>query len=167
MLMKFYDYSHRHGKALVEMLHPEEYHEIIAILSDLDTFPHGKERNQTPVTHISKGFNEKGWKLEKQIPMSSNKSDYCDIYKNKVYIEQEYSKFETLFRDFFRFLLLHDIGELDVGIVICYDESAFKHWGKGVGSHKASRATLQRATDFLKGSYGTVVRVPVWVIGIE
>lgn len=99
--------------------------------------------------------------------LSNGKKDYCDIYKNKLYIEQEYSKFETLFRDFFRFILLEDKGELDVGIVICYDKSAFDSWGNGVPSYKSNRATLQRAEDFLKGDYGSVIRVPIWIIGID
>ena len=165
--MKFYDYSHRHGKELVQMLHPTEYVEITSILSDLKSFPHGATKNTTPVKHISEPFKEQGWDLELKIPLSDDKSDYCDIYKNKIFIEQEYSKFETLFRDFFRFILLHDRGELDAGVIICYDKSAFTRWGSAVPSYKSSRATLQRTRDFLKGGYGSVVRVPVWVIGIE
>jgi len=62
---------------------------------------------------------------------------------------------------------LEDKGELDVGIVICYDKTAFRSWGSGVASYQSNRATLQRAEDFLKGDYGTVVRVPIWIIGIE
>lgn len=149
------------------MLHPEEFEEINSILGDLAPFPHGITKNTTPVKHISEQFKEYGWELEKKIPLSENKVDKCDIYKNKIFIEQEYSKFETLFRDFFRFILLHDRGELDVGIIICYDKSAFSRWGSGVTSYKSSRATLQRTRDFLTGDYGSVVRVPVWVIGIE
>jgi len=149
------------------MLHPTEYNEINSILEKLRPFPHGKEKNTTPVQHISKPFKEHGWELEKTIPLSENKQDYCDIYKNKIFIEQEYSKFETLFRDFFRFILLHDKGDLDVGVIICYDDTAFNRWGPAVPSYKSSRATLQRTQDFLTGNYGTVVRVPVWVIGIE
>ena len=165
--MRFFDYSHRHGKELVQMLHPTEYEEITSILRGLEPFPHETVKNSTPVTHINEPFEERGWELEKIIPLSENKSDYCDMYKNKIFIEQEYSKFETLFRDFFRFILLHDRVELDVGVIICYDESAFIRWGSAVPSYKSSRATLQRTRDFLTGDYGSVVRVPVWVIGIE
>lgn len=165
--MKFFDYSHRLGKELVQMLHPVEYNEITSILRDLAPFSHGTKKNTTPVKHVSEPFKKHGWELEKKIPLSENKVDKCDIYKNKIFIEQEYSKFETLFRDFFRFILLHDRGELDVGVIICYNKSAFSRWGYGVVSYKSSRATLQRTRDFLKGGYGSVVRVPVWVIGIE
>ena len=159
--MRFFYYSHRHGKELVQMLHPKEYNEITSILTNLESFPHGAVKISTPVMHISEPFKDHGWELEKTIPLSENKQDYCDMYKSKIFIEQEYSKFETLFRDFFRFILLHDRGELDVGVIICYDESAFDRGGSAVPSYKSSRATLQRTKDFLMGDYGSVLRVPV------
>lgn len=80
--MRFFDYSHRHGKELVQMLHPAEYEEITTIFRRLDPFPHGAVKNTTPVHHISEPFRENGWELEKVIPLSENKSDYCDMYKN-------------------------------------------------------------------------------------
>lgn len=151
----------------MELLHPEELVEITDVLTSLEPFPHGEVRMQTPKTVISKQFKAIGWELEKEIPLGTDKSDYCDIVKNRVYIEQEFSKFETLFRDFLRFLLLYDSGELDVAVVICYDLSAFSRWSRNVESYRSNKATLQRARDFLNGSYRTVIRVPIWVIGIE
>lgn len=165
--MKFFEYSHRHGKELLKLLHPTEYNEIIDILNGLAPFPHGREKMKTPKRYIANEFNAHGWGLEKEIPLGTNKSDYCDIVKDRVYMEQEYSKFETLFRDFLRFLLLYDSGALDVAVLICYDESAFSRWADNVKSYRANRATLQRARDFLTGSYRTVIRAPIWVIGIE
>ena len=54
------------------------------------------------------------------------KSYYCVLSKNGVFVEQEYSRFEMFFRDFFRFLLLHDERKLDVGVLVTYDSSAFE-----------------------------------------
>ena len=71
------------------------------------------------------------------------------------------------FRDFFRFLLLHDERRLDIGVLITYDDSAFTRWGSGVSSYRAARASLGKLVDFLEGKYSTVVRVPIWCIGIE
>ena len=71
------------------------------------------------------------------------------------------------FRDFFRFLLLHDERTLDVGVLITYDDSAFRRWGTGVSSYRATRASLGKLVDFLEGKYSAVVRVPIWCIGIE
>jgi len=132
--MKFFDYSHRHGKELLELLNPREYHEVIDILSELPPFPNGQEKMKTPKQIIADEFSTMGWEVEKEIPLGTSKSDYCDIVKNRIYIEQEYSKFETLFEDFLRFLLLYDSGALDVAVLICYDESAFSRWAENVKS---------------------------------
>ena len=165
--MNYWDFSYRHGKELTQLLHPEEYHEIHEILSNLKPFPHGIQKNKTPKEYIAEAFKMHGWETEKEIPLGTRKSDYCDIAKGKLFIEQEYSKFETLFRDFLRFMLLFDRGDLDVGLVICYDSSAFDRWENKDTRWKSARATLQRAKDFLEGDYKTVLRVPMWIIGIE
>jgi len=165
--MEFIDYSHRHGKELMQITHPKELCEITEILRSLDPFPHGKEKNETPKEYVSRAFRDRGWEAEVKIPLGTGKLDYCDLGKNRVFIEQEYSRFEMFFRDFFRFLLLYDERQLDVAVLITYDETAFCKWGSGVKSYKSARASLDKLVDFLKGKYATVVHVPIWCIGIE
>lgn len=155
--MKFYEYSHRHGKELLNLTHPDEYEEILKTISSLPSFPHGMEKNKTPKEYIAQAFEDLGWEKETEIPLGTGKSDYCDLSKNGVFIEQEYSRFEMFFRDFFRFLLLHDERQLDVGILITYDDSAFDNWGTAVSSYRAARASLGKLIDFLEGKYSAVV----------
>ena len=164
--MRIFSYSYRHGKELLSLTHPEEYEDISSALSSLDPFPHGAEKNKTPKEYIAAAFEALGWDTETEIPLGTGKSDYCDLSKNRIFIEQEYSRFEMFFRDF-RFLLLHDERQLDIGVLITYDDSAFRRWGSGVSSYRAARASLQKLVDFLQGGYFTVVRVPIWCIGIE
>ena len=57
--------------------------------------------------------------------------------------------------------------QLDIGVIITYDDSAFTRWGSGVSSYRAARASLSKVVDFLEGKYSAVVRVPIWCIGIE
>jgi len=109
----------------------------------------------------------RGWASETEIPLGTGKSDYCDLSKNRVFMEQEYSRFEMFFRAFFRFLLLYDERQLDVSVLITYDESAFERWGTAVSPYRSARASLQKLVDFLTGKYSTVVKVPIWCIGIE
>lgn len=165
--MRFFEYSHRQGKELMELMHSQEFSEIVKILMSLEPFPHGKTKNLTPKEYLSRAFVEMGWQAEVRIPLGTGKADFCDLGRNRVFIEQEYSRFEMFFRDFFRFLLLHDERELDIGVLITYDDSAFNKWGSGVKSYKAARASLKKLVDFLQGKYSTVVRVPIWCIGIE
>ena len=165
--MRISSYSHRQGKELLSLIHPDEYEDILSVLSSLDPFPHGAEKNKTPKDYIADAFVARGWDSETEIPLGTGKSDYCDLSKNRVFVEQEYSRFEMFFRDFFRFILLHDERKLDVGVLITYDSSAFERWGSGVSSYRAARASLQKLIDFLEGKYSAVVRVPIWCIGIE
>jgi len=44
---------------------------------------------------------------------------------------------------------------------------AYKRWGDVAPPYKSARASLGRLVDFLQGDYLTVVRVPIWCIGIE
>jgi len=161
------DYSHRHGKELLSLTHPAEYQEIQTILQSLKPFSHGDTKNLTPREMIAQEFLRRGWMKEVEIPLGTGKSDYCDLGKNQIFIEQEYSRFEMFFRDFFRFLLLYDERKLDVGVIITYDDSAFRRWGKGVNSYSSVRASLGKLVDFLQGKYSAVVEVPIWCIGIE
>ena len=165
--MRFKDYSHRHGKEILEMTHQPEYYEILEILETTPAFSHGSKKNLTPKEYLANEFKKRGWASEIEIPLGTGKSDYCDLGKNCVFVEQEYSRFEMFFRDFFRFLLLYDERRLDVGVVITYDEVAFRRWGQGVNSYRSARASLDKIVDFLQGKYAGVVRVPIWCIGIE
>ena len=165
--MHFFDYSHRHGRELLTLTHPEEFSDIKNILENLDPFPHGTIKNRTSKEYIASAFESQGWESETKISLGTGKSDFCDLSKNGIFIEQEYSRFEMFFRDFFRFLLLYDERKLDVGVLITYDNSAFDKWGSAVSSYKAARASLQKLVDILQGGYSAVVRVPIWCIGIE
>ena len=44
-------------------------------------------------SRIAEEFKALGWDLETEIPLGTGKSDYCDISKNSIFIEQEYSRF--------------------------------------------------------------------------
>lgn len=141
--------------------------EILTILHSLPKFQHGTRKSETVKVVIADEFKRLGWKVEVKIPLGTGKTDKCDLMKNRIAIEQEYSRFEMFFRDFFRFLLLYDKREIDAGVIITYNESAFTNWGKAVPSYKSARASLRRLTDFLEGEYATVVKFPLWCIGIE
>jgi hypothetical protein len=165
--MEFSEYSFRHGKEILQIIHPKIVNEIQTILQSLKPFAHGEKKNTTPKALIAKAFENNGWETEIEIPLGTGKSDYCDIGKNRVFIEQEYSRFEMFFRDFFRFLLLYDERRLDVGVIITHDESVFDRWGRGVKSYSSARASIGKLIDFLEGKYSGVVRVPIWCIGIK
>ena len=57
--------------------------------------------------------------------------------------------------------------EIDVGIILTFDEMAYQRWKGEAKSYKTARASLQKVTNFLQGDYSSVVTVPLWCIGIE
>jgi len=165
--MKYTEYSHRHGKELLQLIHPNIVKEVHTILDDLEPFKHGAQKGKTVKSHISDAFISKGWGKEGRADFNTDKDDYLDLCKWKVAIEMEYSRFEMFFRDFFRFMLLYERREIDAGIIITLDEMAYEKWHTDVSSYKSARASMQRLIDFLKGDYSTIVKVPIWCIGIE
>jgi hypothetical protein len=165
--MRYNEYSHRHGKELLQVLHPSTLAEIQKILRDTAPFPHGVQKGKTAKDYIAGAFTEHGWEKEGIVDFSTDKKDAIDLCKWRVAIEMEFSRFEMFFRDFFRFMLLYERREIDVGIILTLDEMAYQQWHGGVSSYKSARASLQRLVDFLRGDYSSVVRVPLWCIGIE
>lgn len=165
--MRYVDYSHRHGRELLQLLHPDIVTEIRSLLQNLPPYNHGAIRNRTAKDYLVKAFLDRGWEAESRIDLKTSKGDYVDLWKGKVAIEIEFSRFEMFFRDFFRFMLLYEHGKIDVGVIITYDEMAYQRWTGEAKSYKSARASLDKLVDFLKGDYSSVVRVPLWCIGIE
>lgn len=165
--MKFNEFSHRHGKELLKIIHPDILVEINNILMELDPFPHGSKKGVTVKNHICEAFISQGWKSEARADFGTDKRDTIDLCKWKVAIEMEFSRFEMFFRDFFRFMLLYERREIDVGIIITLDDMAYKRWKGEAKSYEPNRASLQKLNDFLRGDYSNIVNVPIWCIGIE
>jgi hypothetical protein len=165
--MRYSEYSYRHGKELLQILHPTILGEIQTILSETPPFPHGAAKGQTVKNHLTEAFLARGWESEGQADFSTDKRDMLDLCKWKVAIEMEFSRFEMFFRDFFRFMLLYERREIDVGVIITLDEMAYVRWQGEAKAYRAARASQQRLLDFLRGDYSSIVRVPLWCIGIE
>jgi hypothetical protein len=106
--MRYNEYSHRHGKELLQVLHPNVVKEIDSLLTSLDPYPHGSKKYGTVKDYITEAFVKKGWQPEGRADFKTEKEDYLDLCKWKVAIEMEYSRFEMFFRDFFRFMLLYE-----------------------------------------------------------
>lgn len=168
-MMKYEDYSHRHDRKLLQLLHPSIFKEVLTILKQLEPFAHGAKKGKTVKEHIAEAFVAHGWEKEARAEFGTDKKDSLDLckWKDKVAIEMEFSRFEIFFRDFFRFMLLYEKQILDVGIIMTFHEMAYRRWQGDVRAYKSARASLQKLVDFLEGDYSSVVTVPLWCIGIE
>ena len=133
------------------MLHPRILKEIQTILHDTPPFPHGAIKGQTVKNHLTEAFVAHGWETEGAVDFSTDKKDALDLCKWKIAIEVEFSRFEMFFRDFFRFMLLYERREIDVGVTITLDEMAYERWQVGVKSYRSARASQQRLVDLARG----------------
>lgn len=166
--MKYSDYSYRHGKEILGVCHHDILVQVDSILKDNPPYPHGEISGETGHKYIQNLFLNNGWRKEKDVKLSSRKKTYVDLFKPRVAIELEFSKFEMFFRDFFRFMILYQRREIDMGIIITLDEEAYKRWpGVNERKYEASRASLSKIQEFLEGEYSHMVTVPLWCIGIE
>ena len=123
--MNYNEYSHRHGKELLKIVNPKISKEIDSILKSLKPYSHGVKKGITANSYLTKAFKDEGWGTEGRADFGTDKEDFVDLCKWKVAIEMEFSKFETFFRDFFRFMLLYERKVIDVGIIITLDEMAY------------------------------------------
>lgn len=165
--MRIKEYSHRHGKELCKLTDPKAYEEVLSLLANLENFPHGSVKGKTVKNHISSVFTANDWIAENPIEFSVGKRDYVDLMKRRVTIEMEWSRFEMFFRDFFRFMLMYERKQIDVGIILTYSDEAYQRWHGEAKPYRAARASLSKLIDFLSGDYATVITVPIWCIGIE
>jgi len=165
--MRFEEYSHRQGKELLQVLHPDILQEVRDTLLNLEPFTHGAKKGKTAKDYLTEAFVEKGWKKEGRADFKTDKEDFLDLCKWKVAVEIECSRFEMFFREFFRFMLLHQRREIDVGIIMTLDEMAYERWQGEAKPYKSARASYEKLIDFLKGDYSAVVNVPIWCLGIE
>ncbi len=58
--MKWNEHSHRHGKELLQILHPDIVNEIQEIFNSLQPFPHGSKKGTTVKAYLSEAFIKKG-----------------------------------------------------------------------------------------------------------
>jgi len=62
--MRYNEYSHRHGKELLQVLHPDILEEVQKVLKELEPFRHGAKKGKTVKEHISEVFRAHGWEGE-------------------------------------------------------------------------------------------------------
>ena len=165
--MRFREFSHYHGKELLETLHPGIAHEVEDILYELEPYPHGKKKGETARKYLIESFVKHDWMAHVDISFNTEKTETLDLMKQDVAIEVELSRFEMMFKEFLKFSILYQQKNLDCGILLTFDDEVFSRWLSGVPSHEGVRASLEKARSILNSKYGSAIIAPIWVIGIE
>ncbi|MFQ6119265.1 MAG: hypothetical protein ACE5KE_05170 [Methanosarcinales archaeon] len=79
--MRYNEYSHRHGKELLQILHTDILKEVQTILNRFEPFPHGAKKGVTVKDYISQAFIAQGWEKEGRADFKTGKKDFGVLAK--------------------------------------------------------------------------------------
>ena len=180
VLAKFEPYEFRHAAAIMSQDFPNEWGDILALLSSLEipvgwiTSPGGnKSKIADYVDHFlcgARGWSEK--KFETKITVDgrhfSSPTHKVDCYKNGVAFELEWNNKDPFFdRDLNNFRLLFDLRMISVGIILTRADAlqdVFDKLGKGA-SYGNSTTHMSKLIPRIEGGGGA--GCPVLVFGIR
>lgn len=170
----------RNGLAVLSAACPDEWHDIIATLSEFRLF---RSEIVTPGGQKSKiakrldaGLLERGWvakRFDTRIVVDGIKrispTHEVDVFKNRVALEVEWNNKDPFYdRDLNNFRLLFDLGVIEVGVIITrctHLQEIFVNAGREKGSFGASTAHMEKLIPRLKGGGGG--GCPIVVFGIS
>jgi len=110
---------------------------------------------------IVTAFLARGWQKEVRVAEDQPHEQRFDLFKERVAIEIEFSRYEFLSRDYLRFLSAYNGDKIDVGVFITHAES-----GLARVKQKAVAPSLARVKADLAWLRGTIT-VPIWVIALK
>ena len=110
---------------------------------------------------IVSAFVSLGWQKEVLVSENQPHEQRFDLFKDRVAIEIEFSRYEFLSRDYLRFLSAYNSDKIDVGVLITHSEA-----GLARVKHKAVAPSIIRVKADLAWLRGTIT-VPIWVIALK
>lgn len=157
--MQFDTFSFRHAEEILNA-HLSIKREIIEALTEVqDTKVTTGPDALTP--RIVKAFTARGWEKEVIVAENQPHEQRFDLFKQRVAIEIEFSRYEFLSRDYLRFLSAYNSDKIDVGVLITHAE-------EGLARVKQPNVapSLTRVKADLEWLRGTIT-VPIWVIALK
>ncbi|MFW9889137.1 MAG: BglII/BstYI family type II restriction endonuclease [Candidatus Thorarchaeota archaeon] len=109
---------------------------------------------------IQNALAQVGWSKEELVSHSLKKVQSFDNYKDRIALEIELSRYEFVYRDYFRFLLAYNEDKIDIGVLIVFTEDARSKY-----KDASSAPSYQICIDELP-NLKPMLGVPIWVIGL-
>lgn len=110
---------------------------------------------------ITEAFSTFNWKTEEPVSESQAHQQFFDLFKERVAIEIEFSRYEFIYRDYFRFLSAYNADKIDVGVLIINADPK-----AGRVKHPAVAPSLARIKDDLAWLRPTLT-VPLWIVALK
>jgi hypothetical protein len=157
--VEFDTVSYRHAVEILNSKHAVkcEIEEIIKATKSVQV----QQGPQGLTTGLMSAFLSKGWVAEKPVSDKDTHEQRFDLFKERVAIEIEFSRYEFVYRDYFRFLSAYNVDMIDVGVLITHAASGLTRV-----KHPGCAPSLTRIKDdfsWLRPS----LTVPIWVIALK
>ena len=154
--MRFSKWSFRNADVILETK-PERQTEIEGVLERLP------EKHPVDNLHnlVCKGLSNAGWSKSKEISRHLPKKQTFDSFDDRIGVEVEFSRYEIVYRDYFRFLLAYNLDKIDLGILVVFTEETKKKY-----KDPNVAPSFEYCVSELE-SLKHLVGVPILVIGLE
>jgi hypothetical protein len=157
--VQYETFSYRHAEEILNA-HLSIRREITSVLDEVQEAKVGLGAEAlTP--RIVSAFVACGWQKEVLVAENQPHEQRFDLFKDRVAIEIEFSRYEFLSRDYLRFLSAYNTDKIDVGVLITHAESGLTRV-----KQKAVAPSLTRVKADLAWLRGTIT-VPLWVIALK
>ena len=110
---------------------------------------------------IRDNLERKGWNTEELVSKSLAKRQSFDAYRDRIALEIEFSRYEFVYRDYFRFLLAFNEGKIDVGVLIVHTEKT-----REFHKNPSAAPSFENCKDELP-KLKSMLAVPIWVLGLQ
>lgn len=121
--MNYTTWSFRNADAIVNSK-SDRRREICGVLGQLPSkHPVDKLHNLT-----RNYLESKGWNKEELVSPALTKRQSFDNYRDRIAVEIEFSRYEFVYRDYFRFLLAYNEDKIDVGVLIVFTKNTRIHY---------------------------------------
>jgi hypothetical protein len=157
--VQFETFNFRHAEEILNA-HLSIRREITEALDEVQATNVGQGADAlTP--RIVSAFTKRKWEKEVLVAENQPHEQRFDLFKDRVAIEIEFSRYEFLSRDYLRFLSAYNSDKIDVGVLITHSKT-----GLSRVKHKAVAPSLVRVKADLAWLRGTIT-VPIWVIALQ
>ena len=157
--MQFDTFSYRHAEEILNS-HLAIKRQIDETLGGVREAP-VKQGPGGLTNAIMEAFHKRGWVKEHPVSDDEAHEQRFDLFKERVAIEVEFSRYEFLYRDYLRFLSAYNADRLDVGVLITNAESGLIRTKHPSGAPSVARVQADLA--WLRPS----ITVPIWVIALK
>lgn len=154
--MQYVSWFHRGADAILHTK-SDRRREIENVLKGLPA-EHPIER---PHNRIRNDLEAEGWSKMELVSLSLSRKQNFDNLRDRIAIEIEFSRYEFVYRDYFRFLLAYHEDKIDIGVLIVYtDKTRFLY------NDPNQAPSFEDCTEELS-KLKHILGVPIWVVGLH